>query len=230
MIKRDFSKYRLNDILEKQHQMGIVPLDVLLTGVTGAGKSTTINAIFQQNVAVKGNGVYPETMRVSGYALNKSLRLWDTPGLGDGVEQDRRHIEELKNILQKSYKHPRTGKIHKLIDMVIVIIEGSNRDMGTTYRLINDVIVPNIQGDRIFVLINQADVAMKNRHWDSIRNVPDPVLKRFLEEQAYSIQKRVREATGVSILKPVYYSAECGYNVEAVLDFLIDYMPINCRE
>ena len=49
--------------------------------------------------------------------------------------------------------------------MVLVIIEGSNRDMGTTYQLLNEVVIPNIQSDRILVAINQADFAMKGRHW-----------------------------------------------------------------
>ena len=31
--------------------MGINPLDIVVTGVTGAGKSSTLNAIFQKEVA-----------------------------------------------------------------------------------------------------------------------------------------------------------------------------------
>lgn len=115
------------------------------------------------------------------------------------------------------------------IDMVLIIIEGINRDMGTTYTLLNEVIVPNIQNDRIFVLINQADVAMKGRHWNYSSNTPDSQLLNFLDEQTYSIQKKVREATGISIMKPVYYSAEYGWNVQKVLDFIIDNMPTERR-
>lgn len=97
--------------------------------------------------------------------------------------------------------------------------------MGTTYSLLNEVIVPNIQKDRILVVINQADMAMKGRHWRSSDRMPDPYLKEFLEEQSYSVQRRVKEATSVTILKPVYYSAECGYNLKEVFDFIVDNMP-----
>lgn len=121
------------------------------------------------------------------------------------------------------------GKIYGFIDMAMVIVEGANRDMGTTYTLLNDVIVPNIQNDRILVVINQADVAMKGRHWCSDLNIPDSQLLNFLEEQALSIQKRVKEATGINILKPIYYSAEYGWNVQAVFDFIIDHMPCERR-
>ena len=90
------------------------------------------------------------------------------------------------------------------VDMVLVVIEGVNRDMGTTYRLLNEVLIPNIQADRILVAINQSDVAMKGRHWDENQNCPDEVLENFLQEQAVSIQRRVKEATGVDIVTPQY--------------------------
>ena len=113
--------------------------------------------------------------------------------------------------------------------MVLVIIEGANRDMGTTYTLLNEVVVPNIQKDRIFVVINQADVAMKGRHWNYSTSTPDAHLLSFLDEQAYSIQNRVKEATGIRIMTPVYYSAEYGWNVQKVFDFIIDNMPTQRR-
>lgn len=66
---------------------------------------------------------------------------------------------------------------------------------------------------------------MKGRHWNYSTSTPDAQLFFFLEEQACSIQNRVKEATGISIMKPVYYSAEYGWNVQKVFDFIIDNMP-----
>ena len=113
--------------------------------------------------------------------------------------------------------------------MVLVVIEGSNRDMGTTYTLLNDVIVPNIHAERILVAINRADVAMKGRHWDSLTNEPDSQLIQFLEEQASSIKRRVKEAAGVNVIKPVYYSAEHKWNVKAVFDLIMENMSSHRR-
>ena len=115
------------------------------------------------------------------------------------------------------------------IDMVLVIIEGANRDMGTTYSLLNEVIVPNIQSDRILVVLNQADVAMKGRHWNYECNEPDDALLSYLDRQAVSIQERVKEATGLDIIKPVYYSGEYGWNIEKVFDLIIDHIPTERR-
>lgn len=222
-----FSAYRTKDIEANLHKMQVRPLDVMVTGVTGAGKSTTLNAFFQKTVARVGDGVDPETMELGVYKLNDLFRVWDTPGLGDGVQIDQIHKRKMVDLLYKTYSV--NGINYGFIDMAVVIVEGANRDMGTTYTLLNEVIVPNIQRERIFVIINQADAAMKGRHWDRTTNTPDLQLIVFLEEQALSIQKRVREATGICIMKPVYYSAEYGWNVQTLFDFIIDHMPSERR-
>lgn len=221
------NNYRVRDIEKKLEKARFRPLDVMVTGVTGAGKSTTLNTIFRKNVATVGNGVDPETMYLDYYSLNDVFRLWDTPGLGDGVANDETHKRKLVDLLYKTYSLD--GNIYGWIDSVIVVLEGLNRDMGSTYTLLNEVIVPNIQAERILVVINQADMAMKGRHWNKETNRPDEVLLDFLEKQTISIQNRVKEATGVTIKKPVYYSAEYGYNVEKLLDFIIDNMIVERR-
>lgn len=220
-MARDYSQYRSSDIIHNLEQAGFRPLDVMVAGVTGAGKSTTLNSFFQRTVATVGNGVDPETMTVGDYSLNRYFRIWDTPGLGDGVEQDKIHKKKMIELLDKTWGN----QLYKFIDLALVIIEGANKDMGTTYTLLNEVIVPHIQRDRILVVINQADLAMKGRHWDSVTKQPDAQLLSYLNEQASSVRRRVREATGVDIYQPVYYSAEYGYNIEKLFDFIIDHMP-----
>lgn len=219
----DYNTYRKDDVIRKLTDMNISPLDALITGVTGAGKSTTLNTVFEKTVAAVGDGTYPKTEMLESYTLDNCIRLWDTPGLGDGVKEDKNHSRKIISLLHKTYQ--RNNIKYGFIDLVIVIIEGSNRDMGTTYTLLNDVIVPNIQKDRIIVAINQADMAMKGCHWDYQKNMPDSVLKDFLEQQAFSIQRRVKEATGIIIKKPVYYSAQYKYNIDVFLDAIIDNIP-----
>lgn len=222
------NNYRIKDIEKKLEMARFRPLDIMVTGVTGAGKSTTLNSIFKKNIAKVGDGVDPETMELDAYSLNDVFRLWDTPGLGDNIEIDERHKKKLIDLLYKTYSLD--GNTYGWIDLALVVIEGMNRDMGTTYVLLNEVIIPNIQTDRILVVINQADVAMKGRNWNSEKNEPEEELKKFLEEKASSIQRRVKEATGITIKKPIYYSAEYGYNVKKLLDFMIDNIPLERRK
>jgi predicted GTPase len=217
-----YKNYRYSELSKKSSEVGII-FDVMVTGVTGAGKSTTLNTLFQKEVSKVGRGVEPETMTLDSYKLNDSFRLWDTSGLGDGKQKDKEHSKNIVDLLYKDYQID--NKTHGFIDLVLVIIEGSNRDMGTNYKLLNEVIVPNFQKSRILVAVNQADMAKSGRHWDYENNKPMKKLKDFLEEQVISIQKRVKEATGVQIIKPIYYSAEYNYNIDVLLDLLIDNIP-----
>lgn len=215
--------YRVEDIDRNLRIARFRPLDVLVVGGTGAGKSSTINALFEEEVAKVGRCCDPETMKISSMKLNELMRFWDSPGLGDNVLSDRQYSKELVDLLYKEYYLD--GNRYGLVDTVLIILDGSGRDMGTTYRLLNEVVIPNFQVERILVAINQADMAMKGRHWDENRNCPDSVLQDYLEEKAKSVQSRLLEATGVNVSKPVFYSAERGYNVTKLLDMIIDNMP-----
>lgn len=209
-------------------------INLMVTGATGCGKSSTINALFGEEVAKVGISVGPETMRITKYELD-NLIIWDTPGLGDGLEKDRIHA---KNITEKLLEKDSNGNL--LIDLVLVILDGGSRDLGTSYELINHVIIPNLGKDkenRILVAINQADMAMKGRYWDEEKNEPEPKLVEFLDEKVESIHQRILETTNVDIM-PIYYSAgykEEGmpqvhpYNLSKLLYFLVKFTPSKKR-
>lgn len=219
----DFRTYRIDDINRNLRQMRIRPLDVMVAGATGVGKSTTLNAFFQKTVAVVGNGPDPKTMDVGDYALNDVFRIWDTPGLGDGYEADQRHQEKIVHLLQRMYRsHDWT---YGFIDMVLVILDASVRDMGTVRTLLEHTIIPNMPIDRILVVMNQADYALKGHHWNYDTNTLDKELMTFLDQKAASVQRRIWEDTGAIISQPVCYSAEYMWNVQKVFDFIINNMP-----
>lgn len=209
-------------------------MNIMITGATGCGKSSTINALFDMQVAKVGVGVDPETMDIQKYELD-NLILWDTPGLGDGKEADNRHA---RNIIDKLTEVDKNGDA--VIDMVLVILDGSTRDLGTSFELINHVIIPNLgkdKTDRILVAINQADMAMKGRYWNDEKNEPEQQLKDFLENKVASIKKRIFEATDVSI-EPIYYSAgykeegeeQCRpYNLSKLLYYIVKATPAEKR-
>ena len=204
-------------------------INLMITGATGCGKSSTINALFDLDVAKVGTGAKPETMEITRYDLD-NLILWDSPGLGDGKEADARHV---KGIISKLLEKDQKGNF--LIDLVLVILDGSSRDLGTSYNLINEVIIPNLGEDkksRILVAINQADVAMKGRYWNYKENKPEPKLLEFLDDKVKSVSKRIKESTGLDIT-PIYYSAgfkeetekQNPYNLSKLLYYIIKHTP-----
>lgn len=204
-------------------------INLMVTGATGCGKSSTINALFDMEVAKVGTSVDPETMEIEKYELN-NLVIWDTPGLGDGKEADNRHS---KNIINKLYEKDKNGEY--LIDLVLVLLDGSSRDLGTSFELINNVIIPNLgenKKNRILVAINQADMAMKGRYWNTKENKPEAKLEKFLEEKVESVRRRIKEATRVDI-EPIYFSAgykedgetQLPYNLSKLLYYILEYTP-----
>jgi predicted GTPase len=234
IMSSNLSEEDKNKMLKNVMRMKDQKVNIMITGATGSGKSSTINAMFDTEVAKVGVGVDPETMEIEKYELD-NLVLWDTPGLGDGKEADNRHA---KNIIDKLNAVDADG--NALIDLVLVILDGGSRDLGTSYELINNVIIPNLGKDkanRILVAINQADMAMKGRNWDFDKNEPNDTLKDFLEDKVVSVKNRVYEATGVRI-EPIYYSAgykEDGglqnrpYNLSKLLYYIVKATPSEKR-
>ena len=180
-------------------------VNILVTGATGVGKSSTINALFNMELAKVGVGVDPETSVIARYEL-ENLTIWDTPGVGDNVKTDK---AIKRAIIEKLNETDDDDK--QVIDLVLVILDASSKDMGTTFDLINNVLIPSMEDDaskRILIALNQSDIAMKGAHWDKEKNEPDEVLQDYLEKKAASVGKRINEATGLRIHGGGQY---CGY-------------------
>lgn len=243
------------ELLKRLRNFCNTETNIMLVGATGCGKSSTINALFSvgespeketgeeddgfeektanktyAEVAKVGSKADPETRDIEKYRIG-NLVLWDTPGLGDGTEIDEHHKEVITELLREE-----DDDGNALIDLVLVIMDGSTRDLGTSYKILNDVIISELKDDknRILIALNQADIAMKTgRHWNYEKNEPDEALVQFLEEKVESIKTRIKEDSDLDI-EPVYYCAgyeeEGGdvvrpYNLSKLLYYIMQSLP-----
>jgi len=220
MTEINFKEYRFDEMKEK---FQFPPLNILLIGATGAGKSSTINALLGSDAAKVGFGADPETKEIRRYKINDYLCLYDTPGLGDSPQEDEKHIRKIVSHLNRPCG--KTGVSGKLIDKVLVVMDGSSRDFGTISALLNNYIFQGLDADDVLFAVNQADMAMKGRHWNSKTAEPDAKLTEFLEEKVESVRQRIEESTGKSINTPVFYSAANGFNITQLIDFIVE----NCN-
>lgn len=209
-------------------------VNIMLVGSTGSGKSSTINAMFNMDIAKVGVGVEPETSNISRFELD-NLTIWDTPGLGDGIESDKKITKEIIAKLSEVDKEDTS-----LIDMVLVIMDASSKDLGTSYELINNVLIPCFGKEaekRILIGLNQSDIAMKGTHWIAEKNEPDDILKDFLKKKADSVRKRIKDATGLEITPICYcagYKEDGGeqrkpYNLTKLLYHIVKMIPKDKR-
>jgi len=227
-MKEQYKNYRLSDIRQKLAQMTIRPLDILVVGATGVGKSKTLNAFFQKEEAAVGEGADPETAEISHYMLNSMLRLWDTPGLGDGIEKDKAYMRMIEDTLNRCYGD--YGQ-YGLIDLVLVVLEGGSRDFSVPVKLLRDVIFPNIHEDRVLIAVNQADLSMRGHHWNHTQGQPDTILEKYLNDQMQSVQSRLhQDIRNWRIPFPIYYSALHDYHIYELYDLLIDHIPSGRRK
>lgn len=221
----------MNELLKQlEHEIYsrslLLPLDILLVGATGVGKSSTINAIFGDRVAKVGEGCDPETQIISSYRVKDYFRVHDSAGLGDGISNDEKHAKNIINELLKTVTtNSDKSTSYGFIDMVMVILDGSSRDLGTTYQLLKNVILPIFDPKRIIVVINQADMAMKGRYWNHNFCIPEQPLTDFLEEKSKTTQDRIKEATGLTINRPIYYSAEYSFNIDKIVSHIKSNLP-----
>ena len=209
-------------------------VNLMLVGVTGSGKSSTVNAMFDMNVAKVGMGVDPETIGIEKYELG-NLTIWDTPGLGDSLEQDKEHVRQIVTKLSETDEN---GAL--LIDMVLVVLDASSKDLTVSYDVINNTLIPCLGKDeshRILVALNRSDMAMKGRHWNHEENVPDSILKGYLTKKANSVKERISAATGITI-DPVCYCAGyteddgeqlAPYNLSKLLYYILMAVPAEKR-
>lgn len=229
-----FSVGAKSTVMQNLQRLKSSQLNILITGATGAGKSSTINALFDMSIAQVGYDTDPLTQDINCYTLN-NLVLWDTPGLGDGVEEDKKHRQKIKRKLTIS-----DSSNQALIDLVLVIVDGGTRDLGTTISLINEVLIPNLgpnPEERLIIAINQADVALKGPNaWDHKLNQPTPEASSFLDRKVDSLTQRIKKATGVTV-SPIYYSAgysypghqQRPYNLAKLMYLIVSKLPINKR-
>ena len=209
-------------------------INLLLVSATGAGKSSTINALFDMSVAKVGVGVDPETKEIAKFDLG-NLTIWDSPGLGDSVKADKAHINK---IVKKLSEVDSSGNL--LIDLVLVVLDAGSKDLAVSYDVINKTLIPCLgksNAHRILIGLNQSDLAMKGRHWDKENNKPDEVLTEFLIKKSDSVKRRIRETTGITI-EPVYYCAgytdedgerQSPYNLSKLLYYILMAVPSEKR-
>ena len=73
IMNADINENEKSKLLKNVMRLKDNKINIMITGATGCGKSSTINALFDTEVAKVGVGVDPETMEIEKYELDNLI-------------------------------------------------------------------------------------------------------------------------------------------------------------
>ncbi|MCX2716133.1 50S ribosome-binding GTPase [Helicobacter sp. MIT 21-1697] len=189
------------------------PLRILVVGGSGSGKSSTIRALLrannpqeEKNMPEIGEGAKPMTMDIEEFKINDNLIIYDSPGLGDG-QKDEQHKRKIQNLLQE-----KNDKGNALIDLALVLIDITSRDLGgtlSTIKAVGEVMSPDDRQKRILIALNKCDKSNDpdaRMNYDKEPPEPNDELQEEIEKRKNEFKKRIKQETGIDT-EVVCYSA-----------------------
>ncbi len=160
-------------------------INIFVTGKTGSGKSTLVNALLGVSMAPEGEELDPMTAEVACYENDVSgvrLRVWDSPGLQDGTQREEEYITDMKAKCNLSE-----------IDLCVVCIKVSTARFTKdstevqALRKLTDAFGPSLWEHAIIVLTYANEIEMRSDEMKLARR------KNDLEKVSRLFQDKIAE-------------------------------------
>ena len=193
------------------------PLTIGVVGVSGVGKSSTINALFKTHLKVshtvagtKTFGATDLSLQVAqGHVQGESVKLIvvDAPGMGEDLNLDNDYIQMYKNQLPSC-------------DVILWVLSARNRAIALDQMYLQkfEEFAP-----KIVFGINQIDL-VHPMDWEAAINLPSVEMEQNINEIVTDRTEKLKSTLNVPI-KVVPYSAARGYNLEPLFAAIIEAVP-----
>jgi len=185
------------------------PPTIALIGVSGVGKSSTINRLFKTNLAISHTIACTKEFEQIDLELhgkkasiihdNKAeLRVFDAPGLGEDIDQDPKYLDAYKKVLP-------------LCDVILWVTTARNRAIALDQVYLKEFVSYH---DRMVFGVNQVDIVYP-LNWKDKMPIPSIEQEKNINE---IIKDRSEKFSKIINKEPVItpYSNSKGYNLEAL--------------
>lgn len=194
------------------------PPTIGLVGVSGTGKSSTINALFGTDLPVSHvvactkdfRDIDVSTVVNEGEAKGQrtSLRVVDAPGLGENITRDPAYLEMYCEHLPKC-------------DVILWVLTGRNRAIALDQRYLQQL---DTFHERMIFGINQVDL-IEPMNWERT-NLPSQAQVENMEIITKDRKDKLESALGREI-RIIPYSAKRYYNLPELFKNIIESCPSN---
>lgn len=193
------------------------PPTIAVVGVSGVGKSSTVNAMFGTKLRVSAttrgtnrfnNKLFTfESSKLKGASVRTALRVLDAPGLGEDVDLDRNYLKRYEKHLAKC-------------DLAIWIVAARNRALALDQTYL-DLLAEHLP--KTVIGINQVDL-IDPIDWDGRMNLPSETQERRMAEIAEDRRQKLAVRLGDDVCA-VPYSANRYYNLQKLFAACVESAP-----
>jgi uncharacterized protein len=186
------------------------PIRIALIGLTGVGKSSTINVLFHAGAPVSHTRACtkeaeeyeldPTDVMEFPTAKGRNIHVFDMPGLGEDIEEDKSHIETYSRVLPD-------------VDVALWIMSAINRAIRPVQEFLRDHghLTPNL-----VIGVNKVDLVPPGAEaWNKKFNLPSREQEQNIKGREDDIREKLRRWDWNG--EVVAYSAEKRYQLPELL-------------